>query len=168
MDLVAHHVRELGYNAWANRRLLDALRDAPAAPERALALMAHIAGAEWLWLRRTGQPGPELAVWPALALGDIDKHLEALAATWRSTTTDLGAAALERLVSYTNSKGEPWTSRLSDILTHVVVHSSYHRGQATQLIVAAGIQPPYTDYIECVRRGHLDQGWPADREAAAG
>ena len=168
MDLVAHHVRELGYNAWANRATWTALRQARVTPARAVAVMAHIAGAEWLWLERLGQPTSGIKVWPALTLADIDRELRSLAATWHAMSQELNAAELERQIDYTNSKGECWTNRVSDVLAHVTLHSSYHRGQVTHLLAAAGEKPPYVDYIECVRRGHLDQGWPTALEWTEG
>jgi len=168
MDLVAHHVRELGFNAWANRGTWNALRAARVTPTRAVAVLAHIAGAEWLWLERLGKSSPAVKVWPELTLAEIDRELRSLAATWHTASQELTASELERQVSYTNSKGEPWVSRVSDILAHVTLHSSHHRGQINHLLAAAGEKPPYVDYIECVRRGHLDQGWPAELEWTGG
>jgi uncharacterized damage-inducible protein DinB len=168
MDLVAHHVRELGFNAWANRGTWNALGAARVTPTRALQVLAHIAGAEWLWLARLGKSDPAVKVWPTLTLTEIDRELRSLAATWHTSSQELTASELERQVSYTNSKGEPWTSRVSDILAHVTLHSSHHRGQINHLLAAAGEKPPYVDYIECVRRGHLDQGWPTALEWTAG
>ena len=52
-----------------------------------------------------------------------------------------------------NSKGEPWTSSVEDILTHVVLHAAHHRGQVASGLRAAGHEPAYTDYIHAVRRG---------------
>jgi uncharacterized damage-inducible protein DinB len=60
-----------------------------------------------------------------------------------------------RPVGYRNSKGEPWTSTVGDILTHVVTHSAYHRGQVASELRAAGFIPAYTDFIHAVRQGFL-------------
>jgi uncharacterized damage-inducible protein DinB len=60
---------------------------------------------------------------------------------------------LDRPVRYTNSKGEPWTSTVEDILTHLVIHSAYHRGQIASDLRNAGQKPAYTDYIHAVRQG---------------
>ena len=62
-------VRQLRYDAWANAETLASLRST--APPQALRWMAHIVGAERLWLGRlTGEPSP-LAVWPELAVDDM-------------------------------------------------------------------------------------------------
>jgi uncharacterized damage-inducible protein DinB len=59
-------------------------------------------------------------------------------------------------VSYTNSKGELWTSTVEDILTHLVIHSAYHRGQIASDLRSAGREPAYTDYIHAVRQGLIE------------
>jgi uncharacterized damage-inducible protein DinB len=165
MDPISHHVRELIFNAWANRTTLAGVRQAPSLPARAGEIMAHITGAEWLWLRRLGEPGPELAVWPILTLAEVDHELHALTAAWQLACTELKPERLERMVAYTNTKGEHWKNRVADILTHVVLHSSYHRGQVIHLLAQSGEAPPYVDYIEAVRQGQIDLGWPPVAEA---
>jgi uncharacterized damage-inducible protein DinB len=60
--------------------------------------------------------------------------------------------ALSQSVSYTNSKGEAWSSTVQEILTHLVIHSAYHRGQIASDLRAAGQEPAYTDYIHAVRQ----------------
>ncbi len=64
-------------------------------------------------------------------------------------------AELERVVGYRNSRGEPWTSTVGDVVTHVVIHSAYHRGQVASELRGAGFEPAYTDFIHAVRQGFL-------------
>jgi uncharacterized damage-inducible protein DinB len=161
MDLIARLSGELVYNAWANREALRSLLAARAAPDRAVAVMAHIIGAEWVWLKRLGIPGPDLAVWPSLPPGECASRLDDLARAWRDYSQGLTPDGLGREIAYTNSKGENWSSRVADVLTHVVLHSSYHRGQIATLLGRAGEPVAYTDYIEWVRRGHAEAGWPS-------
>ena len=58
--------------------------------------------------------------------------------------------------SYTNSKGELWENRVLDVLSHVLLHSAYHRGQIALEIRRSGSAPAYTDYIHAVRQGLLE------------
>ena len=69
------------------------------------------------------------------------------AAQFRKIVDVLTGDALERGITYKNSAGEQYTSTLEDILTHVFMHGSYHRGQIASLIRAAGDTPSPTDYI---------------------
>jgi uncharacterized damage-inducible protein DinB len=58
-------------------------------------------------------------------------------------------------VAYRNSKGEFWTSSVGDILTHVLLHAHYHRGQIAASQREAGGEPAYTDFIHAARSGFL-------------
>ena len=55
-------------------------------------------------------------------------------------------------IAYTNTKGERYSSRIVDVLTHVIMHSAYHRGQIASDIRADGGEPAYTDFIHAVRQ----------------
>jgi uncharacterized damage-inducible protein DinB len=45
---------------------------------------------------------------------------------------------------------------VEDILTHVLLHSAYHRGQIASQTRAAGGTPAYTDFIHAVRQGFVE------------
>ena len=146
--------RLLAYDDWANRETLASLESIADPPPKSVKLLGHIVGAEELWYGRLmgDKPGP---VWPELSLAECRDAVEELARLWADYLQALTPAGLGQTVAYVNSKGEPWTSRVGDILTHVVLHSSHHRGQIASDIRAAGHEPPYTDYIHAVRRGFL-------------
>lgn len=146
--------RLLTFNDWANREVLRAIGP-EGEPEGALRLLGHVIGAEWLWLRRLGRPGHEVAVWPELDAAAIARELAPLRRAW-SRFLDQGDAALGGTISYTNTKGEPWTGRVPDAITHVFGHGIHHRAQIVSLFRAAGMTPPYVDFIEATRRGFLD------------
>jgi uncharacterized damage-inducible protein DinB len=57
----------------------------------------------------------------------------------------------EDLVQRT-SKGVEFRTPVRDVLTHLVMHSAYHRGQIAQAVREAGGQPAATDYIVYARR----------------
>lgn len=145
-------LRLFHYNAWANTRLVDALDDTH---ERALAITAHVFTAERLWLMRLREESTNGAsIWPTLskqACANLaarnDKALDAY-------LRDLDPPGWDRKVRYRNSKGVAYATAVGDILTHVLMHSAYHRGQAAAALRAAGAEPPVTDFIAYVRAGH--------------
>lgn len=148
-------VREFQYNAWANLETLKSLQAAQKLPARAGAIMAHIVAADWLWLRRLGQPASNMEVWPTLSLSDCGRELDLLDNAWRGHLDELTEQGLANEIHYTNTKGERWTNTVQEVLTHVVLHASHHRGQIAMLLRDGGETPAYVDYIECVRRGYL-------------
>ena len=142
------------YDAWANAETLESV-DLAGAPPAALRLIAHVAAAERLWKTRIDGGGAPVVVWPAWSVARCREEMGAVAEDWSRYVAALGAAEAARAVAYVNSKGEPWTTTVDDILAHVVLHSSYHRGQVAYVLRAGGAEPAYTDYAHCVRQGFL-------------
>lgn len=153
--MVIDLVRLFAYEAWANLETLASLRAAGTPPPRALKVMAHVVAAQRLWLGRLKQEAARVAVWPELTLEQCDAQLAELSRAWQDYLGGLGAARLAESIPYTNTKGERWTSTVQDILLHVVLHSSYHRGQIASDVRAAGQEPAYTDFIHSVRQGFV-------------
>ena len=143
--------RLLRYDLWANRETLRALHQGDS-PTRSLRWIGHIIGAEFLWLSRLDGSPSDLPVWPSLSLEECETRLAQLFQELGDLDLDQ-RGPLDRPVRYTNSKGEPWTSTVGDILTHLVIHSAYHRGQIASDMRNAGQEPAYTDYIHAVRQG---------------
>ena len=153
MDLLAHFQRQLAYDSWANQETLASLSDSP--PPKSLRFMAHIISAEWLWLGRLKQWKQAFGVWPEWTAKECEAHAGKLPPLWQEYIRGLKPASLEQTAAYTNSKGETWTSTIGDVLTHVLLHSAYHRGQIATDMRAAGLTPAYTDYIHAVRQGFV-------------
>ena len=144
--------RLFAYDAWANAESLASIRGA-GAPTAAVRLIAHVAAAERLWKSRIDADPAPVAVWPDWDPDACGRELETMAREWDVYLTTLSAAELARPVPYVNSKGERWTTSVDDVLAHVVLHSSYHRGQIAYVLRAGGGEPAYTDYAHCVRNG---------------
>ena len=168
MEMINRFRRQFAYNAWANREVLASLTaerpatpgaSPPVVPARTLEVMAHLIGAELAWLRRLGPAVEYMPVWPDLTVTECQFWLEHLSCTWERYIGGLTAQELAREITYTNFKGERWTNNVEDILTHVFTHACYHRGQIASLLGRAGLPAPYTDFIECVRRGCIEAEW---------
>lgn len=144
--------RLFAHMRWADTRAREALRDSPGAlVERALELYCHILGAEHVWLARLQGEQPTVPVWPRLALGEAEALARDLHAGFEAWVGSMNEDDLDRDVTYTNSAGQEFTSRVEDILLHVAMHGSYHRGQVAMLIRDGGGTPAPTDYIAFVR-----------------
>ena len=137
------------YDDWANREEVRHLRALKSPPPQAIKILAHIVGTQWLWLGRLRSEKPAV-VWPDLTLDRIDEQLGRLHVEW---PREFGRSDV---VTYVNSKGEPWSSRADDILMHVIIHGGYHRGQIATIVRQSGDSPAYTDYIHCIRSGFID------------
>ena len=153
MNVVDHLRRQFAYDSWANQQVLKSIRSAAGGRDRSFELMSHILAAERLWLERLQQRPQSLPVWPKLDLQDCEREASELARLWLKYLEDTDD--LSKTVAYKNSKGELWMSTIVDVLTHVVMHSAYHRGQIASHTRASGGTPAYTDFIHAVRQGFV-------------
>ena len=111
--------------------------------------MAHLLGAEQVWLARflsaplEGLPSEsDYADLPALAGGFVDY--------WPQLEFFLASLDDEQVGSplvWTNSRGETHTAPLHFALLHFANHSTFHRGQIVTLLRQLGYEPPATDLI---------------------
>ena len=157
LDLMSHM-------RWADALIADALeRDAPNDAESAR-LFAHVASVEHLWYARIqGQPA-SYAVWPPLTVAEARAVAAEHADLFSHLLDAADATALARPVHYRNSAGLEFHSSIAQIVTHTAMHGSHHRGQILRQLRAAGIEPPYVDYIQFARR---DQIAPATASLAS-
>ena len=152
---VSDHLRQFAYDEWANQEVLTIMRSA-GTDERSLTLLAHILAAELLWLERIRRKPQSSPVWPKASLESCRAQIETMGRLWREYLGQITETDLSQTVSYQNSKGEWWTNTVADILTHVILHSTYHRGQIASHMRANGKTPAYSDYIHAIRRGFVE------------
>jgi len=144
-------VAMLRHMAWSDQRLGEALLAAgDAVPEKAVGLYAHVVAAELVWLSRLeGREGGQQPVFPQW---DIAAAAEASARAIAGYERFMEEHAdLERTIVYRNSTGTEFHTAIPDVLTHVFLHGSYHRGQVNLLLRGAGAEPVNVDYITFVR-----------------
>ena len=149
----------VGHMRWADNVVGLALSSAVRQPDRThgadpVSLFAHIAATEHLWYSRIRGTPTILAVWPDITITEsraiADRHADLF-----EEIVAGGGDALDQLVSYRNSAGRDFRNSVRDIVIHVTMHGSYHRGQIARIVRASGGDPPYTDYIQFMRRDQL-------------
>ncbi len=146
MDLKSYFIDKFNYNLVANQRTTGSLELAGSYPEKAYILLSHILVAHSIWLLRISDPELSKTInpWAAMARESFIKVNEQLFA---DTVSMLETEDLSRYISYVNSKGESFQNSIGDICSHILMHSTYHRGQIAQLLSAEGHKPAVTDYI---------------------
>ena len=144
------------YDAWANRQCLSGMQAARLVSSSIVGRMAHVLSAEKLWFERLRSERQSLPVWPTASIQDCQALADEMAAAWGSYLAPLQPGAFHEKIEYRNSKGESWSSSVEDVLTHVLMHSAYHRGQVALEMRAAGLEPAYTDFIHAVRQGCVE------------
>ena len=146
-----HLTKLISHLAWADDRVLAALRSADAPDPTCLELFAHVLAAEHVWLARLKGEAPHHPVWPVLTREECAGLVQANQRVWTAYVAALAATDLPRAVTYTNSAGQTFSSSREDILLHVCLHGAYHRGQIAWALRKGGGVPMPTDYIAFTR-----------------
>ena len=140
------------YNDWANKRVLDSFESTNNLEEKARLLFSHILISQTIWLERIlGQQQTFKTTMQMLALDDCKTLSKQSTKNWLNFIQTPEAEKTNPIVNYKDTKGNDHQNRLSDIMTHVINHSSYHRGQIALLVRNSGGTPAVTDYIAYCR-----------------
>jgi uncharacterized damage-inducible protein DinB len=133
------------YNNYYNQELGDVLLNHSAQiSEKAANLYSHIINAHHIWNSRVGSKQSLFGVWetrPVLESIEIDK------ANFEHSILMLDTVNLEKIIHYTNTKGQGFSNRINEMFFHTINHSTYHRGQIATELRQSGIEPITTDYI---------------------
>jgi uncharacterized damage-inducible protein DinB len=140
------------YHYWARDRMLAAveplsaeqfLRDLGSSFPSVRDTLAHLHGAEWVWLLRCQGASPTQHL-PVDRFGDLN----AVRAAWADTEAGLRALVqelddrgAERAVAYRLFNGQTGTTRIGQLVQHLVNHGSYHRGQLSTMLRQLGARP---------------------------
>jgi uncharacterized damage-inducible protein DinB len=150
---IAQLCRLFEHMAWADLRVLELLESAPRARQQSVErVYSHLLAAERVWLMRLrGEDSSQQPIWPHFELSEMRALGERMAGAYRDLVASLGEDRLSEEVSYANSRGVIFRSTVADILTHVAMHGSYHRGQIAAAVRGAGAEPVNTDFITYAR-----------------
>lgn len=137
----------VAYSFWANSLIYNTLLKENITDEKIHIWASHIINAEVIWLDRIEGVDMQISVFGKRAmdtlipmLSSCNKRLEAL--VQKRTEEEL-----KKIISYTDSEGNPYENELSDLLFHLINHSTHHRSQIAARLRDLGISPPPTDYI---------------------
>lgn len=150
--------RLIDYTEWANRRVIrvaatltvdDFKRDLGSSHGGVRGTLAHMLGAEWIWLERFKGISPDKLIdegeFPdVLALRTRWKAIEQHRRSWFQ---NLDEGAVSATIKYRSLKGKPFKAPLWQLLQHVANHSTYHRGQVVTLLRQLGAKAVGTDMV---------------------
>ena len=149
---MSHAIDQLWrYNDWANHILIEAFRHYhDAIPANCLHLLSHLTNAQSIWTSRLDGKVPDVGMWEEYSLADCERHH--IQSSTALTQIIAGYKEGEQVsVSYTNTKNEPFTNSLLDIVLHIFNHGTYHRAQIAAEMRRHGLEPVNTDYITFAR-----------------
>lgn len=151
----------LAYSAWASARLITAAsrlsadqltRDFGTADKNIIGTLAHIFGADRIWLGRVRGQGPGQMVGSEYHdLARLRSEWPLLHQGWADWAAQLSDDQCAQELTYQDLTGRTWTNPLSVIVLHVVNHGTHHRGQIAGFLRSMGHVPPKLDLIAYYR-----------------
>ncbi|UII22545.1 DinB family protein [Fulvivirga ligni] len=148
-----HFLDLFRYNNWANTRLIITLEENNVDDDKILTLTSHILSAQIVWINRLQDlPTSPFPIWEQYKLHEIVSMNEESGRNWLKLLDVYKGDAFEEMIFYKNTKGIKYESTLREIVTHVLNHSTHHRGQVIALLRQMDIEPPVTDYIAYSRQ----------------
>jgi len=150
MDTV-EHLRELFiYNDWANRRIVHALKSN--ACEKARKILAHLLITEKEYYERLyGKDSTGFDFWQNLTAEECGRLAQENAERFEKLLKRFDDEGLGQIAKYKTSEGIPHENSFRELLTHVLFHSSIHRGNIILQMRDEGFAPPVIDYIIYLR-----------------
>jgi len=159
------------YGRWATARTLESVE--ALGPEElgrpvggsfgsVQSTLAHLYGADWVWLERWNGRSPASlpAAQEAADFAALRSKWEGVLEAHRVFVESLPPARLNEPLSYVNFAGKNLTYPLGEVLVHVANHGTYHRGQIATLLRQLGKTPVSTDYLDLRPAGAPPGGSP--------
>jgi len=132
------------YNAKVNADFVQHLILENPTSERIAELMSHIVSAHQIWLERISDQRMSVKVFAVRPYAEL---LEQIELNKVMTSKILSERSLSDSISYVNTKRQRFSNTIKEMFLHLFNHSSYHRGQINQLLVAEGKLAMVSDYI---------------------
>lgn len=140
------HLKQFDYENWANLLTINSIKQANEPDERALQLISHILSAHSIWLCKIKDEKPTIGLWDLFTLDECLERSNNNHENWIRFISSVNPEEFERHIQF-NFLGKESKISIGDIMTHIINHSSYHRGQ-----IIAGLKGkleplPLTTYI---------------------
>lgn len=138
---------------WADGLILDAIGETETKNKDLLKLVRHVAVAEQVWLSRLqGKGSAQYSLWEETEdLTAIRTMFEENAVQYRVYIEGLEESELDEIIDYANQNGVVFRTSVRDILSQVILHGQYHRGQINRVLRIESAEPVQVDYITFAR-----------------
>ena len=153
MESLRHFRQLFDYDHWGNQAALASLSSLAGPAERPLKVFAHVLGAQHVWRARFDNPNPPNAQpWPALTQEECRSVIDELHQRWVELLDQLTDDKLDQNLVYHTTQGAKFETPIREVLTHLLMHSAYHRGQVAAAVREGGGKPALTDYVFYLRQ----------------
>ena len=150
MDTIEHLRHLFEYDHWADLRTIAALESGSS--DKSRRILAHLLITKQEYFERlSGKDSTGFDFWRDLSVPECAVLAAKTTKDYHRLLDGADESLLERTTSYRTSEGVPHENTYRDLLTHVLLHSSIHRGNIVLKMREEGFEPPKIDYILYLR-----------------
>ncbi len=146
-----HYIHLFQYNNWATKESIQSIKLLPELSDRINSLISHLVAAQEIWFNRTIDKKTDLTPWELYSIDECSEKSDLITVRWINFLEHTSDEGLNKIIHYSNTKGNKFENSVKDILNHIINHSTYHRAQIALLVKEAGGKPAVTDYIVYAR-----------------
>jgi uncharacterized damage-inducible protein DinB len=149
MQMKQHLIDTFKYNDYANKKVLEKIRQLPERVE-SIKLFSHLINSMNKWIARIDQypKAPDLDWWqPAYPLDELEDRWGQCLQAWVEFLESKSEDELFDEVKVVGDNGTHYAIKLKDIALQLNYHSIHHRANIQSLIRSQGFEPDVVDYI---------------------
>jgi len=149
MELRQYLIDTFNYNDWANKLVLEKIKQLPEKAE-AIRFFSHLINSQNKWLKRIElyPEAPQMDWWePVYQLEELELKWNESLQQWIDFLKKLSEEELYEDRKFVGYDGAHWSCPLKDIALQLNYHSIHHRAQIQTIIRKQGLEPDFVDYI---------------------
>jgi uncharacterized damage-inducible protein DinB len=138
------------FEYWSNTMVLDSLKTLKEKDDRSFTLFAHLLSSHSMWLSRVNKTEFTCILFQERTLEECEILMKENLKGWQDYLSDKTDDDLQEKIEFMSAwEANPSKRRMSleDALTHIINHSSYHRGQIVASIKGKVDELPLSTYI---------------------
>ncbi len=150
-----HFLKLFKYNEWANNRIIESILTLEEIKNNYVKALSHLIAVQKLWYDRV--QGAKI-INEIIEIDSIEGCItlsKESSLIWLKFIENRNDEDFSKMISYKDTKGNDHENSLTDILTHLINHSTYHRAQIVIMLKNEVEKIPVTDYIIYVRNNSI-------------
>ncbi len=143
-------IKHFEFEQWSNSLILQSLKALKEKEDRALLLFSHLLSSHCMWLSRINKTDFTCTLFEERTLEACEILMQQNFNGWQSYLTNKTDKDLEKEIEFMSAwEINPSKRKMSieDAITHLINHSSYHRGQIVASIKDKVDELPLSTYI---------------------
>jgi uncharacterized damage-inducible protein DinB len=141
-------IKQIQFEYWANTELLKSMKTAQPLDDRALLLLSHILSMAKIWLNRIKGEISTTVVFQERTITECGALIEENKENWIQYLNKTDEKEMNRIFEFIFPiDGSKKKISVVDAITHLLHHSSYHRGQIVTKLKGSVDTLPFPQYV---------------------